>query len=396
MQIAMVAADYTPGEADQLRRDMAAWKRSGRLEQHEQRLITRMMAKGITREFAERIFRQIQGFGEYGFPESHAASFALISYAASYLRCHHPSEFVCSLLNAQPMGFYSIATIVEDAKRMGVEVRPVDARRSQWHCTLERIGEAGSPESPAGEEGRSGVPARRLAVRMGLRFVKTVSEASGARVMKARGEGGQFTSIENLARRTGMADRELASLAKAGAFDATGLSRRAALWDVPAAARTANLSLPFDDDIESPAFEAIDEAETITWDYQAASHSTHGHPVASLRPMLRAKGIPDAQTVRGLQDGSSVRYAGLVICRQRPQTAKNVTFMTLEDETGFVNLVIWQRVFDEYSLLARTAHWLGVSGRIQSQHGVVHVVAEELWTPRDIAVPEHLGSRDFH
>jgi error-prone DNA polymerase len=192
-----------------------------------------------------------------------------------------------------------------------------------------------------------------------------------------------------------MTRRELTTLARAGAFDSMGMSRRGALWDVPASVRTANLTLPFDDAVEPPAFDPIGAAETIAWDYQAASHSTHGHPVASLRPLLQARGIPDAQTVRGLPHGARVSYAGLVICRQRPQTAKNVTFMTLEDETGFVNLVIWERVFDEYSLIARTAHWLGVTGTIQSQYGVVHLVAEELWTPRE-GTPEHLGSRDFH
>lgn len=377
MRIAMVAADYTPGEADQLRRDMAAWKRSGRLEQHRERLISRMVAKGITPEFADRVFKQIQGFGEYGFPESHAASFALISYAASYLRCHYPAEFACALLNAQPMGFYSIATIVEDAKRMGVEIRPVDAQRSQWDCTLEQTGPA------------------TFAIRMGLRFVKSMREAHARQMIRAR-EAATFTSLDDVTRRTELAERELAVLAKSGAFDSVGISRRAALWDVPASVRTTNLSLPFDDQIEEPVFTPLDPSETIAWDYQASSHSARGHPVEPLRPGLTAQGIPDARAVRATRAGSRLRYAGLVICRQRPQTAKNVTFMTLEDETGFVNLVIWERVFEAYSLLARTAHWLGVSGTIQSQDGVVHLVADELWVPEGIAAPEHLGSRDFH
>ncbi len=379
MRIAMVAADYSPGEADQLRRDMAAWKRSGRLERHRDRLISRMVAKGITPEFAERVFRQIQGFGDYGFPESHAASFALISYAASYLRCHFPAEFTCALLNAQPMGFYSIATIVEDAKRMGVQVRPVDAQRSQWDCTLEPVAEASPP----------------FAVRMGMRFVKSMRETQGRRAVAARDEA-PFASIGDLTRRAGLAERELTILATAGAFDGLGVSRRAALWESPAVVKDGTLSLPFDDEEQPPAFAPLQPADQVVWDYHASAHSTRGHPVESIRTMLTSRGIPDARTVRGMAEGSVVRYAGLVICRQRPATASNVTFMTLEDETGFVNLVIWERVFDAHPVLVRTAHWLGVTGTVQSQHGVVHVIAERLWVPDRIEAPVHQASRDFH
>ena len=187
MKLAMVAADYTPGEADQLRRDMAAWHRSGRMERHHERLITRMQAKGIAAEFAERVFEQIRGFGEYGFPESHAASFALIAYATAWLKCHYPAEFACSLLNAQPMGFYTPATIVEDAKRHQVIVRPLDAQVSAWDCVLERC-----VESAGG-----------LAVRMGLRYVKGLGEREGERIALAR-EQKTFVSLEDFARRTGL------------------------------------------------------------------------------------------------------------------------------------------------------------------------------------------------
>ncbi len=403
MRIAMVAADYTPGEADQLRRDMAAWRRSGRLERHRERLISRMQAKGITAEFAGRIFRQIQGFGEYGFPESHAASFALISYAAAYLRCHFPAEFTCALLNAQPMGFYSIATIVEDARRQGVEIRPVDAQRSDWDCTLEdRAGKAGGAGRPARQAGQAGLPGPpalpalpALAVRMGLRFVKDVGEANGKRLVAAR-EAETFTSLDDVARRSGINERALNALAEAGAFDALDLSRRSALWDVPGAVRDARLPLALSGEEQAPAFPPLEDFETIAWDYRTASHSTRGHPLAPLRPFLRAQGLPDAETVRTLPSGRRVRYAGLVICRQRPHTASGVTFMTLEDETGFVNLVIWDQVFQEFSILARTACWLGVTGTVQSEDGVVHVIARRLWIPRGVDVPELLRSRDFH
>jgi error-prone DNA polymerase len=398
MQIAVVAADYTPGEADQLRRDMAAWRRSGRLEQHEQRLVTRMVAKGIPEEFARRIYKQIQGFGEYGFPESHAASFAIISYATSYLRCHYPAEFVCSLLNAQPMGFYSIATIVEDAKRMGLDMRPIDAQHSEWHCTLE----------PA-EEHRKGIVnfelrtsnfeiSGSLAVRMGLRFVKRFGDKEGERLVEARRDG-PFASIADVSRRAGLERRALDALAEAGAFESFDLSRREALWEAPGAVSDARLPLPLSrksSDADQPSFPLLDAGEHVAWDYRSSSHSVRGHPVAALRPMLAEQGIPDARTVRARGSGTLVHYAGLVILRQRPATASEVTFMTLEDETGFVNVVIWDRVFQAFSVLARTAYWLGVTGIVESKHGVVHLIAERLWVPRGFPVPEHLGSRDFH
>ena len=386
MRIAIVAADYTPGEADQLRRDMAAWRRSGRLEGHRERLVSRMQAKGIAPDFAERIFHQIQGFGEYGFPESHAASFAIISYASAYLRRHYPAEFTCGLLNAQPMGFYSIATIVEDAKQQGVEVRPVDVQWSEWDCTLEEIPGKAAP----------GEPDPRFAVRMGLRFVKGLSEADGERMAAARAES-PYTSLSDFARRTRLSERALARVAEAGGFDTLDLARRAALWEVPGVARDARMPLSLTSQEENtPVFTSLDAAETVGWDYRSSSHSVRGHPLAALRPALERQGLPDARTVRTLPSGTRVRYAGLVICRQRPSTAANVTFMTLEDETGFVNLVLWDRVFQSFSVLARMAHWLGVTGTIDAQQGVVHVIAQRLWIPRGVPAPEPLESRDFH
>jgi error-prone DNA polymerase len=386
MRLAIEAADYSPGEADQLRRDMAAWRRSGRLEAHRERLISRMTAKGIAPQFAERVFQQICGFGEYGFPESHAASFALISYAGAYLRRHYPAEFTCALLNAQPMGFYSVATIVEDAKRQGVEMRPVDVERSDWDCTLERL--RPSRERRAEEAGR-------FVVRMGLRFVKEVGEASGKRMVAARAASA-FTSIGDVASRSEWNERTLAALAEAGAFESLGLSRRSALWEAPAVVRDRYLLLPFPEPSEGPAFQPLEAAEAIAWDYRSSSHSTRGHLVAPLRPFLRAHGMPDAQTVRTLRSGIRIRYAGVVICRQRPHTASGVTFMTLEDETGFVNLVVWNHVFQSFPVLARTAGWLGVTGTIQAQDGVVHLIAERLWIPRGAGIPYEVESRDFH
>ena len=471
MKLAMVAADYTPGEADQLRRDMAAWRRSGRIERHRDRLVTRMLAKGIAREFAERVFDQIRGFGEYGFPESHAASFALIAYATAWLRCHYPDVFTCSLLNAQPMGFYTPATIIDDAIRHGVEVLPVDVTASDWDCTLEPVdapvdapegrtepGGATRPSSKARREGgqavrdgraapdevrrprdktrrgggqairdgeaapggarrprskarrgsgqavrdRGATPLRgmhrpsRFAVRMGLRYVKSLSEERDWRRIEAARAERPFASLADFGRRTGLDDRVLRRLAEAGAFGALEGRRRAALWEAQGLGAASGIPLPITPAEPRPDFAPLSEFQTIDWDYRFSAHSTRGHPLAPLREALAAQKLPDARTVAEMPDGREVRYAGLVICRQRPGTASGVTFMTLEDETGFVNVVLWKRVFDDYAVLARTASFLGVRGKLQAESGVVHLVADELWAPEIPTRPPTAGSRDFH
>ena len=373
MQLAMVAADYTPGEADQLRRDMAAWRKSGRIERHRERLISRMARKGIAHEFAERVFEQIRGFGEYGFPESHAASFALIAYATAWLRRHHPAAYLCAMLNAQPMGFYSPATLVEDGKRHGVEIRAVDVLHSDWDCTL-------------------GPAVGGFTVQMGLRYVKGLREDESDRITTARGEG-QFQSLEDFASRTQLEDGTLARLAESGAFENFD-ARRDVLWDVLGLDRANDLHL---DDVDPDAgLTPLNALEVIDWDYAFTSHSARGHPLAPLRGELAKKRLPDAATVRTLKNGTRTQYAGLVICRQRPGTAKGVVFMTLEDETGFVNLVIWEKVFQKFAVIAKTRPFLGVTGKIQSQDGVVHLVAEKLWVPDVQMNPSETRSRDFH
>jgi error-prone DNA polymerase len=382
MRLAVVAADYTPGEADQLRRDMAAWQSTGRIEQHRERLVQRMQAKGIAPEFAERVFEQIRGFGEYGFPESHAASFAVIAYGTSWLKRHYPAEFTCALLNAQPMGFYSPATVVEDAKRHGVEIRPVDARASAWDCTLER---AGGDDAPP-----------RFAVRMGLRYVKGLGEPAGARIQAVRGDGSALHTVPELARAARLDVGAMSALAQAGAFESLGVDRREALWEsLGEAPPEPAAALPLEA-APAPSFTRLTEFQTIDWDYHASDHSVRGHPLAPIRKELVARGLVDAATLATRPHGQRVRYAGIVICRQRPGTASGVTFMTLEDESGFVNLVIWKQVFDAHAVLARTATLLGVTGRLQSEQGVVHVIAERLWLPDVDAAPATGGSRDFH
>jgi error-prone DNA polymerase len=381
MRLAMVAADYTPGEADQLRRDMAAWRRKGNMEGHLRRLVPRMMAKGITEEFALRVVEQIKGFGEYGFPESHAASFALISYATSWLRCHYPAEFLCSILNAQPMGFYSAATLVQDSIRHDVVVRPVDVNHSMWDCTLEPLSDGA------------------FAVRMGLRYVKSMSETQGNRVIDPR-EKGPYVSVDDVVARSRLDQGSLSRLAGSGAFEGLGIARRTALWRIKGAAGrqehsevdTAPMELP-DAEVD-PLFRELSQLEETTWDYATSHHSTRRHPLEPLRDVLKRQGLCDAETIRNMPNGAMARYAGLVIARQRPGTANGVTFMTLEDETGFVNLIIWENVFDRFTLVAKTASLLGVKGRIQAEKGITHLIAQQLWVPKVEKVAK-VRSRDF-
>jgi error-prone DNA polymerase len=387
MKLAIVAADYTPGEADQLRRDMAAWQRSGRIEQHRERLVGRMERKAIPREFAERVFEQIRGFGEYGFPESHAISFALIAYATSWLRKHYLPEFTCSLLNAQPMGFYSPATIVNDAQRHGLEVRPIDVTRSAWDCTLEPTGDAFG-----------------YAVRMGLRWIKGAQLAEIERIIAARAACG-FASIEDFVRRTRVAGRLHTALAEAGALGELGAAsrdRRDALWQVRGWIARQDDALVLGGGAEdgatlaSETFGRLGPLDEILWDYREADHSTRGHPLAPMRDELRARGWPDARTVARGRDGQRLDYVGIVICRQQPGTASGVVFMTLEDETGFVNLVVWQRVFEQFAQVLRTQSLLGITGKLQVQDGLVHLIADELWAPRISRSVVRVESRDFH
>ena len=399
MKLAVVAADYTPGEADQLRRDMAAWRRAGAIEKHAEKLISRMQAKGIAPEFAERVFNQIRGFGEYGFPESHAASFALVAYLTAWLKHHYHDAFTAALLNAWPMGFYAPATIVDDARRHGVAVLPIDVARSAWHCTLE--------PAPRGS-GRW-----RCAVRMGLRYVKGLAERDGEAITAARAAQ-PFRSVADLIERVpALAQDDLLRLAESGALnelapDPNGGAgqrgdprRRAGLWEVLGAARRRGRSTPLP--LHAPDaelhFAPLDQFAAIAWDYAAAEHSTRGHPLEPLRRRLAACSLPAASEVIAMHNGSEVSYAGLVICRQRPGTAAGVVFMTLEDETGFVNLVVWSKVFRQYRPTILTTSFLGVSGTIQSQHQVVHIIARQFWLP-DLPATTRASppvrSHDFH
>jgi error-prone DNA polymerase len=380
MKLAMLAADYTPGEADQLRRDMAAWRRTGRIEKHRERLVGRMTAKGIEADFAERVFEQIRGFGEYGFPESHAASFALISYAGAYLKRHHPAVFACALLNAQPMGFYAPSTIIEDARHHDVEVRPVCVAASAWDCTL---------EPSAGGDGRG-----RHALRIGLRYVKGFRATDAERLLEVR-RGRPFRSLDDFVRRTGLGRSVVEALAEAGAFEGLEPARRDALWQAPHMVRAREHTLPLVEREPETSFAPLDLYETVRWDYRTTGHSPRAHPLETIRDQLREQGLPTAEEVAGRRSGSRLRYVGAVICRQRPATAQGVTFLTLEDETGFVNVVVWKKVWERFGLLIKTHPLLGITGALEAQQGVVHLIAERAWAPR-VAAPAGFRSRDFH
>jgi len=365
MQLAILAADFTPGEADQLRRAMAAWKRKGGLGPFHERLVGRMVEKGYAPDYAERIFKQIEGFGEYGFPESHAASFALLVYVSAWLKRHHPDAFLAALLNSQPMGFYAPAQLVRDAREHGVVVRPVDVTCSQWHSVLE------------GE----GVPLRELslcAVRLGFNRIGGLSQAAAGRIVAARADG-PFTGAEDLARRASLDAHELSLLAQADALAAITGHRHQAAWSVAGIDTRATPLLRGTRTHEAmAALPAPDAAETVLADYRALGLSLTQHPVALLREPLAACRVQPAAVLRGYPNGRLARASGIVTHRQRPETAKGVVFVTLEDETGSVNVIVWPQVAEKQrqALLASTL--LTVYGIWQSEGEVRHLVARQL------------------
>lgn len=396
MKLAVVAADYTPGEADQLRRDMASWQKHGRLDRHRERLIARMIEKGIEPEFAERVFEQIKGFGEYGFPESHAASFALITYATSFLKCRYPAEFTCSLLNSLPMGFYSASTLLEEARRKGIKVLGFCAERSEWECTLEstreRCGEQLALFSETADlSERRDKSLRPFSIRLGLRFLKGFREECARKIMERR----PFVSARDLTVRAGLERRSLELLASSGGLECYGRNRRSELWAVEEHLEAKRHVLLNHLDEVGRDFPELPKDQRVVWDYESAGLSATGHPLEGLRPLLTRAGFPDAQSVNRMPHGRRIRYAALVICRQRPATAKGTTFYTLEDETGFVNVIVWPKVFDEHFVLARSTGFLAVEGRVQNARGVVHLVAEKLYRP-DLHAPVEVSSRNFH
>jgi error-prone DNA polymerase len=401
MRLAVVAAGFTPGEADQLRRAMGAWRRPGLIEEFRQKLISGMLARGLSRQFAEQVFGQIRGFGEYGFPESHAASFALLVYVSAWLKRHHPAAFTAALLGSQPMGFYAPAQLVRDAKAHGVKVLPVDVNASRWHAALEMPRKAESGEPRAGEQ---------PAIRLGLEQVYGLGESAGMRIEAARIDG-RFRLLRDLARRAGLGRESLLHLARAGALGSLGLDRRRAVWeamrflDRPG---SQPLLEQLDEDDDGDDHEASEGAvssrerlllptmsrqEEVIADYRTTGLSLVSHPLQFERARCTARGIDTIATATAAPEGRRVQVMGIVLTRQRPATAKGMIFLSIEDETGAANIVVRPDVWERADAAARRAAVLVVQGRIQRRGSVVHVVAACLEADQPGALPRM--SRDF-
>ena len=388
MRLAVVAAGFTPGEADKVRRSMAAWKRKGGLEQFERRLIDGMRERGYREEFAQQIFQQILGFGEYGFPESHSASFALLVYVSAWLKFHEPAAFACALLNSQPMGFYAPAQIVQDVRRHGVEVLGADVTASDWNCTLSHSSRQ-SCFIGKEEQFDNGQPALRL----GLRMLSGLSAEGASRVMEAR-ELRPFASVEDLALRSMLDKRDLKYLAEAGALTTLAGHRRQAYWEVAGIEPATPLALsPAEED--QPALFPLTEGQNLAADYASLGLTLGRHPLALLRKTLEKQRLVTAKVLRAFPHGRLTRAAGLVICRQRPGTASGVTFMTLEDETGSINVVVWQDLADRQRRELLGSRLLAVYGVLERQGEVTHLVAGHLKDLTPLLGNLVTQSRDF-
>lgn len=376
MQVAILAAGFTAGEADQLRRSMAAWKRKGGLQQYYDKIVTGMTSRGYERAFAHQIFEQIKGFSEYGFPESHAASFALLVYASCWLKKHHPAEFLAALLNSQPLGFYSPSQLVQDAQRHDVQVRAVDVMYSDWDCTLEDL-----PNPPS--------------VRLGLRLIDGFKEASAARIMAERARG-PFDDPEDLAHRAKLEQHEMKLLAGADALRSLSGHRRQQVWQASALRRAPELlqGAPVDEDfLELPA--AL-EGEEVVHDYNTVGLTLRSHPMLLLRPQLQKHRLARASDLDRIRAGKMVRYAGIVTVRQQPETAKGTVFISLEDETGNVQVIVWPHLKERFRPEVLRSKLLAVYGRWQREGDVKNLIAFKLKDLTPLLGGLSTTSRDFH
>ncbi len=376
MQLAVVAAGFTPGEADRLRRAMAAWKRRGGLGPFEDKLINGMRERGYDEDFARQIFRQIKGFGEYGFPESHSASFALLVYVSCWLKCHTPAAFTCALLNSQPMGFYSASQLVQDVRRHGVEVRAVDINDSDWDCSLEN-----------GEDNAA-------VLRLGLRMVKGLSEDAGQRIVAER-DNGRFVKVQSLLERTRLDRRELGVLATSGTLRALSGDRHKARWAVAGTEKPMPLFQSMERYEAAPLLKKPTEGQNIVADYQSTGLTLERHPMRLLRHHLDRYQYTTAGQLPGMSNGQRVNVAGLVITKQRPGTASGVTFVTLEDESGQINLIVWKKIAEEFRAALLSARLLGTAGELQIEGKVIHVIAHQLFDHTDMLGGLSVRSRDF-
>lgn len=376
MRVAIECAGFTPSEADQLRRAMATFKFTAGVSRFRDKLITGMVARGYDAAFAERTFKQLEGFGSYGFPESHAASFAKIAYASSWLKCHHPDVFCCALLNSQPMGFYAPAQLVRDAQAHGVKVLPVDINHSRWDCTLEPT------QDP-----------KRFAVRLGLRMVHGLSNADGGLIPIVRAER-PFVSIEDLWRRSRASIKALKHLAEADAYGSLGIRRRDSLWTIeglsdevlPLFAAADERDHVIRPELVEPKVDLAPmiEGREVVEDYRSKGLTLRRHPLAFLRQELTERRIRSCGDLHHARDGQRVTVAGLVLVRQKPGSAKGVTFMTIEDETDVANLVIWSTVFEKHRRLILSSGMIGCRGRLQREGSVTHLIAEHFLDLSDL------------
>jgi error-prone DNA polymerase len=412
MKVAIVGAGFTASEADALRRSMATFKFTGGVSAFHDKLVNGMIANGYSEEFATRTFKQIEGFGSYGFPESHAASFAKIAYASSWMKCHHPEIFCAALLNAQPMGFYAPAQIVRDARDHGVEMRPVCINESRWDCTLEPLSRLREREGPArGAGGRvrvcsndsgrlspcplpqAGEGAPLLPLRLGLRMVNGLANLHAAQILAARTER-PFASIEDVWRRSGVPLAALEKLADADAFASLGVDRRQALWQVRGLG-AAPLPLFAAAEGREPdvALTPMTEGREVVEDYRAIQLSLRAHPLAFLRPELDRRGVTRCGDLSRIKDGRAVEVAGVVLIRQRPGSAKGVLFLTIEDETGVANAILWPDRFEAQRRIVMGSAMLGIRGVVQREGEVIHVVTARM---EDLTPLLHsVGAMDF-
>ncbi len=388
MQIAMLAAGFSAGESDSLRRSMAAWKRKGGVHKFYDRMVGGMIERGYTKEFADNIFRQIEGFGEYGFPESHAASFALLVYASCWLKLHEPACYLVAMLNSQPMGFYGPSQLVQDAQRHGVKVRAVDVMHSDWDCMLEELG----------SDSHSLIP-RQPDVRLGFRLVSGLGFEAARRIVGARLQS-PFTSSEDLALRAELDQGDLKALASADALMSLSGHRRQQVWQVAALKPAPGLMRAAP--VAEPALElpAACESEDIFFDYAAVGLTLRRHPLALLRQQLSKEKLLTAAQLRDLPDGKQVQACGMVTMRQQPQTAKGVTFVTLEDETGSVNVIVWKVLKDRQRSELIRSRLLAVYGvwrrDVESGGAVCHLIARRLRDLTPLLGGLNTVSREFH
>ena len=377
MQVVIDAAGFTPGEADQLRRSMAAWKRKGGLEKYQTRIVSGMVERGYDEAFAQQICLQIQGFGEYGFPESHAASFAWLTYVSSWIKCHEPAAFLCALLNSQPMGFYSPSQLVQDAKRHGIEVRPVDITCSGWESALEERAGGAQP-----------------AVRLGMALLRGMRSEAALRIEETRAIR-PFASVADLARRADLDRHDLQVLAGGNALRSLAGNRRQALWDAAGAVPDKDLLRPTEVEEATPQLVPPTEGEEILGDYRAQGLTLGRHPLALLRPALLAKRFLPAEVLNTFSNNQLARGAGIVTGRQRPGTAKGVLFVTIEDETGYVNVIVWPDLVEQYRREVLGSSLLGVYGVWQQEGIVRHLVARRLVDLSHLLGRLPTASRDF-